>query len=252
MKVVIIEDERLMADALKEGIEQVDKDIEVVQCLDTVEAAITYFEAHELPDLFFSDIQLPDGLSFEIFQQLQTNVPIIFCTAYDEYALEAFKVNGIDYLLKPFDQATLQKTLDKYKNLTQKTIPIFDSEQLLTYFGLHNTTQNSSLLVFSGEKIIPIKKNHVALSYKKDGITYLYTFDQKKYVVEQNLEELEQSLGDHFFRANRQFLVHREAVKEVLRYFARKLILELHFKFEEQIVISKAKSASFLEWLKQG
>lgn len=251
MKIVIIEDEPLMAEALKEEIEQLSKEVAVVQCLDTIEAALSYFKTHELPDLFFSDIQLPDGLSFEIFQQLKTTVPVIFCTAYDEYALEAFQVNGIDYLLKPFDRAALQKTLEKYKSLTQNNTPTFDSEQLLTYFGLHDSNQNSSLLVFSGEKIIPIKKNHIALVYKKNGITYLQTFDQKSYVLEQNLDELEQDLGDDFFRANRQFLVHRETVKEVVRYFARKLLLKLHFKFEEQIIVSKAKASLFLTWLKE-
>ncbi|MEM8526397.1 MAG: LytTR family DNA-binding domain-containing protein [Bacteroidota bacterium] len=251
MNVVIIEDESLMAEVLKEEIENLGKDMKVVQCLDSVEAALSYFKTHELPDLFFSDIQLPDGLSFEIFQQLKTTIPVIFCTAYDEYALEAFKVNGIDYLLKPFDRSALQKTLEKYKTLTNKPSTSFDSEKLLTYFGLHDPHQNSSLLVFSGEKIIPIKKNHIALVYKKNGITYLQTFDQKSYVLEQNLDELEQDLGDDFFRANRQFLVHREAVKEVVRYFARKLLLKLHFKFEQQIIVSKAKSSLFLAWLKQ-
>ncbi|MEL6945918.1 MAG: response regulator [Bacteroidota bacterium] len=166
MKIIIIEDEPLMAAALKEELEQLDKSLEIVKCLDTVETALDYFKKHGLPDLFFSDIQLPDGLSFEIFNQLQTKVPIIFCTAYDEYALDAFKVNGIDYLLKPFNREALQNTLNKYKNLTQSdTQSDLDTQKLLTYFGLHHPKQNSSLLVYKGEKIIPIKKHHIALAY---------------------------------------------------------------------------------------
>lgn len=251
MKIVIIEDEPLMANALRENLEQLDEPIEVVASLDSVRGALHYFTEHPLPDLFFSDIQLPDGLSFEIFRQLDAMVPVIFCTAYDQYALEAFQQNGVDYLLKPFDLSDLRKTVAKYKRLTQSPSPgSFDPEALMSYFGLPQTSaRNKSLLVHQGEKIIPLKQEHIALVYKKDGITYAFTFHRKKYVLDQSLDDLEQVLGATFFRANRQFLIQRESIQEVVRYFARKLVLRLHIEFPEQIIISKAKAPAFLSWL---
>ena len=252
MNVIIIEDEQLMADALQEELEGLDPDIQVMAKLGSIRAAVDYFKSQPQPDLFFSDIQLPDGLSFEIFQQIDSSAPVIFCTAYDEYALEAFRQNGIDYLLKPIDQQMLVKTLKKYQQLRgTSSIPTFDSEQLLTYFGLHQTQRNASLLVHKGDKIIPIKKNHLALLHKKDGITYAHTFDRKKYVLDQNLDTLEETLGNDFFRANRQFIVHREAIKEVERYFSRKLIIQLQFDFAEKIIVSKARASVFLAWLQE-
>ena len=253
MTVIIIEDEPLMAAALEEELAHAAPDIEVVKCLDSVQSAIEYLNTNKMPDLFFSDIQLGDGLSFEIFRAIKSSTPVIFCTAYDEYALEAFKLNGIDYILKPFDTPTIKATLEKYFNLTQKqsTPAPFDPEQLLTYFGLHDRGRNASIIVYQGEKIIPVKKNHLAIIFKKDGITYAITFDQKKYVLEQNLDELEQELGHDFFRANRQILVHREAIKEVVKYFARKLIIQPNVAFPDKIVVSKAKAPSFIDWLKQ-
>ncbi len=253
MKIVIIEDEQLMAEALREELENLDPSIEVQASLATIKAATSYFAEHPLPDLFFSDIQLPDGLSFEIFRELKGAVPVIFCTAFDEYALEAFRQNGIDYLLKPIDQEMLAATLKKYQQLTQQNAPAaaFDPEQLLTYFGLHDKQRNATILVHRGERIIPVKKNHLAVLHKKDGITYGYTFDRKKYVLEQNLEQLEQTLGGDFFRANRQFIVHREVIREVQRYFARKLIVQLNIDFPEQVIVSKARAALFLAWLQE-
>lgn len=249
MKVIIIEDESLMAVALKEAIERLSRDIEVVQILSSVREALNYFSDHDLPELFFSDIHLPDGLSFEIFRQLATTTPVIFCTAFDQYALEAFQLNGIDYLLKPFDDQALERTLSKYDNLTKNHINSFDAAQMLQYFSLNKPKQDRNLLVYQGEKIIPIKKKLLAILHKKDGITYAFTFDHKRYVLDANLDQLERSLGNDFFRANRQVIIHREAIKEVVRFFGRKLVVHPNLSFKEQIIISKAKAASFLDWL---
>ncbi|MEL6969398.1 MAG: LytTR family DNA-binding domain-containing protein [Bacteroidota bacterium] len=252
MKIVIIEDEPLMAAALEEELLKLDPKIEIQANLPSLKAARNYFAEHSLPDLFFSDIQLPDGLSFEIFRELKSTTPVIFCTAYDEYALEAFRQNGIDYLLKPIDEEMLAATLQKHQQLTQApTTPSFDPEQLLTYFGLHDTQRNATILVHRGEKIIPVKKNHLAVLHKKDGITYGYTFDRKRYVLDHNLDSLEQTLGRDFFRANRQFIIHREVIKEVERYFARKLIIQINIEMPEQIIVSKARAALFLAWLQE-
>lgn len=250
MNVVIIEDEPLMASALQETLEELGRGIIVKACLSSVKNALQYFDTHDLPQLFFSDIQLPDGLSFEIFRQLKTKVPVIFCTAYDEYALEAFKLNGIDYILKPFDTPALEATIDKYFSLTQtNTSPVFDAEQLMMYFGIHQKPQSNNLLVYQGEKIIPLKKQHIAVIYIKNSIVYTHTFDQKKYVLDQNLDDLEKDLGNDFFRANRQCIIHREAIKEVVRYFARKLLIQLNITYSDPIIISKVKAPIFINWL---
>ncbi|MEM7571251.1 MAG: LytTR family DNA-binding domain-containing protein [Bacteroidota bacterium] len=250
MKVIIIEDEPLIAEGLQNDIERLQPDIQIVASLASVQEALSYFSQHELPDLFFSDIQLPDGRSFDIFQQLPEQVPVIFCTAFDEYALEAFRLNGIDYLLKPVNEEALRATLAKYDKLTSsRTLPSFNPQQLLTYFGIANRPSPGSILVHQGDKIIPVKKQHIALLHKKDGITYVHTFDRKKYHLDHNLDELERSLGTDFYRANRQFIVHREAIQNASRYFSRKLVIRLNFDFSEAIIVSKAKASHFLNWL---
>ncbi|MEO1434351.1 MAG: LytTR family DNA-binding domain-containing protein [Bacteroidota bacterium] len=250
MNIVIIEDELLIADALEQALLHADADIRIQAKLRSVQEALDYFSEANLPDLFFSDIQLTDGLSFEIFQQLQSAVPVIFCTAYDDYALEAFRQNGIDYLLKPFDQDQILKTLKKYKALRRThPIPKLDPEKLLAYFGVQTPSRQTNLLVYKGDRIVPVKMNHISVIYKIHQITYLVTFDRKRFVVDQNLNTLETQVGSDFFRVNRQFIVHRDAVKEVIRHFGRKLIVSVNVELKNQILVSKARAPIFLKWL---
>jgi len=250
MKVVIIEDEMLMAKDLAASLQQLDPAIVVSATLSSVSQACTYFAGNELPDLVFSDIQLGDGLSFEIFRECPMNVPIVFCTAYDEYALEAFKTNGIDYILKPCTNASLNNTLQKYRRLQQKfSNRDHTYETLINLLPKRPAANRSAILVFQNERIIPLPIADIALFFIHNKMTLVLCFDQQLFMISQSLDELEQIAGDTFFRANRQYLVNRKAIKEASHYYARKLVLRLSLTFKDTITVSKDKYADFLQWL---
>jgi two-component system response regulator LytT len=254
MKIIVIEDEPLTAESLIDTILSVDSSINVIKTLHSVKQATTYFESdHEQADLIFSDIQLGDGLSFEIFSSIRIDIPIIFCTAHDEYALEAFDANSIHYILKPFDKKGIEKAFAKYKNLTSRSasIPIASMESLFKLIQERQTPRPNSLLVYRGEKIIPIRTTDIAYLYLRNEAVYLTSFDNQQYTVNVNLDTVETQLDTTFYRANRQFIVNRSAVKEVSHDLGRKLVVELILPCKEQIIISKAKSPEFMLWLKQ-
>ncbi|PAW92323.1 DNA-binding response regulator [Mucilaginibacter sp. MD40] len=251
MKIVVIEDEPLVADELEQNLlTLLNNNAEIIK-IESVHNAILHFENNPAPDLIFSDIQLGDGLSFEIFVSVQLNVPVIFCTAYDTYALEAFKANGIDYILKPFTIQMLEAALTKYKqfsNLFSKAqVPQY--EALLRMLDEKPKQRAASVLVYHQDKIIPIKIEEVALFYLKNETTHLMTFGGKIYYPNKNLDELERLSGKNFYRANRQALVCRDAIIDVSHFFSRKLSLNLKVATDEKVIVSKAKSSQFLAWL---
>ncbi|SHM77567.1 LytR/AlgR family response regulator transcription factor [Mucilaginibacter sp. OK098] len=254
MNIVIIEDEGVVADELELNIKQlIEEPVDIVQ-LRSVKQAIAYFKKAEAPDLIFSDIQLGDGLSFEIFVEIPVSVPVIFCTAYDEFALDAFKANGIDYILKPFTRQTLDSALEKYRQLKK----IFSADQTPQYDALMQLLANreqqtaASVLVYHQDKIIPVKLQDIAMFYLENEVTHLLTFSGKNYYPNKNLDELERLSGNYFFRANRQFLVCRKAIIDVSSFFSRKLSLNLNIPFNEKVIVSKGKAAQFLNWLAKG
>ena len=250
LNVIIIEDEKLTALDLLNTLKKIDPDIEVKTILSSVEEALAYFQSNPFPDLLFSDIQLPDGLSFDIFKQVKLPVPVIFCTAYDQYALKAFDVNGIDYLLKPFNKDSVSKAIDKYhllKGHGQGQSDVF--ERLMNMLGQERVRQTSSIIVYQGDKIIPIEIESIALFYLEDNYVFAYTFDQKRHIVSQTLDELENLCGSSFFRVNRQYLVNRKAIKDAARYLNRKILVHLHVTYPNQILVGKLKTSLFLEWL---
>jgi DNA-binding LytR/AlgR family response regulator len=250
MTIVIIEDEKLTADDLAETIVKADPKAQILASLSSVKEAIAWFRDNEKPDLIFSDIQLGDGLSFEIFKSISSTIPVIFCTAYDEYALNAFKVNGIDYILKPFTLATIVDALAKYNELKNNfSRKILQYEQILQLFEDKKKQKKGSVLVYYKDKILPVRTDDIALFYIENEITYLITFDQKNYSINKTLEELEKTIGNDFYRINRQFLINRKAIKEASQYFARKLSVTLTVPFKETITVPKVKVADFLDWL---
>ena len=248
MRILIIEDEKITSDSLIDSINEIRPDYTVVKVLPSVEEAKNYFKTYMNIDLIFSDIQLGDGLSFEIFKQVNTNIPVIFCTAYDEYALEAFNANGIAYILKPFSVQTVQSAINKFENLTYKNNN--QISQLLKYLS-NPPTQSSvkSILVYQKDRIIPVNTNDIAVMHLTNGIVKLYTFDNRTLLATQSLEDFEKLNIPHFFRANRQFLIHRKAVKEAVQHFNRKLLVSVTIKFSEEILISKEKIPAFFSWL---
>jgi len=264
MNVLIIEDEIKTARELKKLVEELRDDITVVDILPSVKAAIAWFESHPGPDLIFSDIQLADGLSFDIYKNTHIHTPVIFCTAFDEYAIRAFEANGIDYLLKPVDENRLQQALDKYEKLKATfSIEKNDYEKklanLLTQF---TNTYKSTLLIHFQEKIIPVKTTDISFIHYNNGIVSVYIGRRSpgegdlnspnKYIVPSTLDELETQLHpDLFFRANRQFIINRNAIINVEHYFSRRLIVRLNSTTPENIIISKVKAAEFLQWMEK-
>ncbi|MCU0469963.1 MAG: LytTR family DNA-binding domain-containing protein [Arcicella sp.] len=251
MKIIIIEDEKLTAKDLARTITSVEPDAEIVAILPSVEEAIGYFKENPRADLIFSDIQLGDGLSFEIFEKVQNQTPIIFCTAFNEYALEAFKTVGIDYLLKPFSKITVTKALEKYhqlrENLSHQS-PDF-SEMISLLKHQLNPTKIPSVIIQQADKIIPLNGVDIAFFYIEEDCVFAYTFDEKRHLLAQKLDTLETIFTPTFFRANRQFLVNRKAVKDATHHFNRKILINLTVSYKEQIMVGKLKVTAFLAWL---
>jgi len=249
MKIVVIEDEQLTAQDLIDILKKIDPKIEVIAHLSSVQESISFFsETQNKIDLILSDIQLGDGLSFDIFKQLPLNTPVIFCTAYDEYALDAFKSNGIDYILKPYSEKNIADALQRYVNLQTGFISkVHDFTQTLETIY---PPSHSAILVHHKDKIIPLKIIDVAIAYIRNEIVYLHTFDGKSYQINKSLDELTSLLGTFFFRANRQYIVNREVVQDVNLFLTRKYMVNLRIPFKEQIFVSKEKMTSFLNWLK--
>ncbi len=251
MNIVIIEDERLMAEDLYETILLVEPSARITALLRSVKDAVIYFRENGAPDLIFSDIQLGDGLSFDIFTVVNVQAPVIFCTAYDEYAISAFKANGIDFIMKPFTSEIIEDSLKKYQQLKQ----ILGSEVTRQYEAIvkvleHREQQRTpTILVRHQDKILPVKLEDIGLLYLRNEITYLLTFSGKTYFSSKNLEEFEKMAGTNFFRANRQSLVNRKAIVNASPYFSRKLSLTLTIPFDETITVSRERAPLLLHWL---
>jgi DNA-binding LytR/AlgR family response regulator len=249
-KFVIIEDEQHTAKDLVACIKKAEPAAEIIAILSSVKEAAAFFRESPEPDLIFSDIQLGDGLSFGLFDTIENKTPVIFCTAYDEYALQAFKAAGIDYILKPFTAKSIAASLAKYNHLQEKL-----SRNTLSYknitelFSNAKAREQKSVLVYHKEKITPIRIGEIAIFYLQHELTHLLTLDNQHYFVNHTLEELEKMTSGLFYRANRQFLVHRYAIRDVSQYFGRKLLINLTIPFSGKITVGKVKSATFLAWL---
>lgn len=246
-KVIIVEDETAAAVNLRSMLSTVVGEVEVVALLESVEEAVEYFRGDVDADVVFMDIHLADGDSFRIFRSVEIDIPIIFTTAYDEYALEAFKVNSIDYLLKPFGEEELRRALDKLNRLTA-------SERVAQRGSVERMVAESevvqTMLVRYKDKIIPVKMDDVAYFYTYAERVTLTTLSGESYPVDKTLEALSQQLSeDKFFRANRQFIISRRAVKDIAVWFGSRLALNLTVETPERIIISKARVPEFKQWL---
>ncbi|MEN0006119.1 MAG: LytTR family DNA-binding domain-containing protein [Bacteroidota bacterium] len=249
MRIVIIEDEKLTAKDLAATIRSLAPEVEILPFLSSVEDALGFFEQQPQVDLIFSDIQLGDGLSFDIFNKVQVAAPIIFCTAYEQYTLDAFRVQGIDYILKPFDPKRVAAALANYEQLKAKfaTTPP-DLSTIAANWPLAPSARPSSVIIRKGDKIIPINEADIALFFIRNEQTYLYTFERQQFAINYTLDTLEGKFPG-FFRVNRQILIHRKAVKEAAYYFKRKLLVYPTIPFPEQILVGKLKATAFIEWL---
>ena len=253
MKALIVEDEALIAKELTNKIAQVADDIDVIDILPSLKTAKRWFMQNAEPDLIFMDIQLSDGVSFELFDIYKVNCPVIFTTAYDEYALRAFKVNGVDYLLKPVDNDELKKAIDKSRTIIgNKNGPPLDIQQLIQQLKGGETTSlyKEKFVVNFRNNWIPVSTSNIAL-FVRDNLNYLYTFTGEKYILDfATLDEVEELLDPKkFYRANRQFIIHLDAIQSVKPHENAKLTALLKAPLKFEVDISREKAPVFKKWL---
>lgn len=247
MKILIIEDEAPAYRRLIKLVNEYDASAEVAGVIQSVKEGMDWFSKNELPDLILSDIQLADDLSFTIFKELKITVPIIFITAYDEYAINAFKFYSIDYLLKPVNPDDLKDSLNKYKSIhRQQHFGNFD--ELVR--KLTEKAWRERFLVYHGDSLIPLHCSEIAYFASEDGTTQLITHEGKKYFVTETLDTLENELDPRLFcRANRQFILSMQSIHKIHNYGQQKLKVVIKPDTPEDIVISKLKATQFKKWL---
>jgi DNA-binding LytR/AlgR family response regulator len=251
MQALLLEDETLAAERLENMLREVDDQWKVVARLKSVSSAVEWLLSNPHPDLILSDIQLLDGLCFEIFEQVKVQKPVIFTTAYDQFAIRAFEVNSIDYLLKPVQPDKLKVALQKVKN-RQEGNPHPDYSELLRLLGAARREYKTRFMVRLGQKIVTIPVEKLAYFFSERKLTYLVTKDQKKYPMDQPLDELTELLDPKtFFRANRQFIVTFESVAEIHPYFKGRIKLHLNPVSREEVIISSDRTPEFKKWIDQ-
>ncbi|NOU48518.1 MAG: response regulator transcription factor [Bacteroidales bacterium] len=248
MRAVVIEDEYAVAQMLIALLDEMHENIMVVAQLQSIEESVAWFRANPMPDIVFMDIHLADGSSFAIFDQVEITCPVVFTTAYDEYALRAFQVNSIDYLLKPIDKTDLLHAIDKFKKLTQPT----DNKLLTNIISALKQTEmkfKSHFLVQTRDKLIPLAVADIAFIFTENKTVAAVTFDNRTFYLDHSLEELTELLDPQtFFRANRQFIVAHSAVKEISLWFNSKLVVILNIATPEKITVSKNRVPEFKAW----
>ena len=249
MKIVIVEDERYTAAHIARFVGQYDPSIDIVQFLHTVKESVTWFGKNaESLDLILMDIQLSDGSSFDIFDQVNIRTPIIFITAYNEYALNAFRVNSIDYLLKPIDYADLKTAFDKFFRLVND-IRSFDSKWYKELFRKEHKSYKKRFLVRIGEQYKFVQTEHVSYFEVEDRLVFARLFNGEKQFIDESLDELSDLLNpEHFFRLNRKVIVSIQAIGQIHTYFNRRLTVRLN-PGNAQVVVSRERVADFKSWI---
>ena len=247
MKVIIIEDEHLVAKELFSSLKKIRPDISIECVLSSVKEAIEYFRENKQPDLIFSDIQLGDGLSFEITKEIEILVPIIFCTAYDEYAIKAFKTNGIEYILNPFHAQSLEKAISKFEGLKNSLA----GEMALQYsiamqaLSKYRLKESGTYMVKYRDRFLPVNIDTIAFFYLENEANHLYTHSARSYYVPERMEELEKKFSPVFFRVNRQCLINRNAVLDATEHFPRRLRINLKIPSKTPSLSVKKKEPKY-------
>lgn len=257
MNILIIEDEAIAARRIKKMVTDFDSNNNIVGHLDSVEGAVNWFESNPQPDLILCDIELADGQSFEIFNQTTVTSPVIFTTAYDEYAIKAFKVNSVDYLLKPVKEEDLKKSIDKFQQLrsafakgSKSSLNIQSLLEELTSQKQATFDYRERFLIKQGQRYFTINTEDIAYFYTKEKAVFLKCWDGKEYIVDYSLDDLEKEMNPKsFFRANRQFLVELKSVDRIHMWFNSKLKVQLRPEASEEMIISREKAAEFKQWL---
>lgn len=255
MKVLIIEDEVLAAERLSRLLHEIDPEIQLTGVAQSIKGAVALLQQQPQPDLILADIELGDGACFEIFKQVAVSSAVIFTTSYNEYALQAFSANSIDYLLKPIRKSELEKSLHKFSTMKQQFATAFLSQNgnlLMGGLGKDGsaTTFKKTFLVKQGQRLIPVDVGDIAYFFADGRLVYLITWDKRKLVADHSLEELENLLDEReFYRANRSFLIHRKSIQKCRALLSRKIKVELLPATDREVLVSKEKGGAFKGWL---
>src|SRR5215213_11310010 len=257
MKILIVEDEELAVKKLQKTLLSIDRMVEVVGVTDSIKSTVDYLKQNAAPDLILMDIELADGQSFEVFNMVPVKNPVIFITSYDEYALKAFKVNSVDYLLKPVQKEDLQAALEKYRQM--KKIYTSDTENSsvsldLLVKQLQQKLQTKEFrkrfLVKHGQKLVSVEIDEIAYFFSDGRLNFFKTYDNRKFVVDYTMDELEDMLDpERYFRISRAFYIAVDSVDQIHDYFGNRLILHLKPDSEKEAIVSREKVSDFKNWL---
>lgn len=253
MTCIIIEDEKVAAERLRSLIINYDAGIKIVEVIQSVNNAVGWFNSHTHPDLIFMDIQLADGLSFEIFEHTVINAPVIFTTAYEEYTLKAFKVNSIDYLLKPIDAEELGRAIDKFKKSSFNQQGFQYPQQVFDRI-MHSLTKEykTKFVIKVGEHIKVLKESEISCFFSMEKSTFLQTFQNREYAIDYSLEQLEELIDpSRFHRINRQYIVSFDSIKDIVQYSNSRLLLKILNNEEKELIVSRERVQNFKNWLER-
>ena len=250
MRILIVEDETSAYENLKAILQDLYPDIEILGNTQSVAKTVEWLKERQQPDLLFMDIRLSDDSAFAIFDRIEVSTPIIFTTAYDQYAIEAFRVNSIDYLLKPVKVAEVKRAVEKYRRFDRTDI----SQYLSRLTNLSSGKQHKDrMLIPYRDKLMPVAVKDISFFYTNDRSTTVYLKDGHAYPYAKTLEQIAKDLSsDDFFRANKQFLIHRDSVADITVWFDNRLLITLDTTTPEHLYISKNRAAAFKEWMMQG
>ena len=250
MKAVIVEDEAIASRRLRQLVGELAPELQIVSEITSVESGLKWFGKNPLPDLIFLDIQLNDGYGFDILDHLEEHPPIIFTTAYNEYAIRGFKYNGLDYLLKPIAREDLRKALEKFRKTKKIQARPTETEKLQDLKNFFRKEYKHRFMVKVGNQFKAFDVNEIAYFKSYEGLIYLRNFKSQKYPIEYSLDQLEEILNPvDFFRINRKYIVSVKAVAEIHTYFNSRLLLRLEPKEEDQVIVSRDRTSNFKKWL---
>ena len=251
MKILIFEDEPLAAERIQRMVKTLQPDVEILGCLSSVQAGLDWFEQHATPDLMLLDIHLADGSSFELFEHIDTEIPIIFTTAYDQYAIEAFRVNSVDYLLKPIRNEALAQALDKYlKRSAPSPSPPQDLQGLIRSLSSLTSDYQKRLVIKYGPHIKAVEITEIAYFFIESKVTLLRTTEGKSYAVDYNLDQLEQILDPRvFFRINRKIIIHLQGIANMYAHSKSRVKIDLSPHLDQEAIVSADRSPHFKQWL---
>jgi len=256
MQILIVEDEELAVKKLQKTLQAIDTGLEVAGTADSIASAVEWLKTHPQPDLILMDIELADGQSFEIFNLTEVKSPVIFTTSYDEFALKAFKVNSVDYLLKPIQKDELEAALSKFRNMQKVFNGNKQDDLQITSLvkELQKTLQHKEhrkrFLVKHMQKLVSIEVDRIAYFFSDDRLTFFKTFEDKKYIIDYTIDEIENMVDDdQFFRINRGFLVAVKSIDQINDYFGNRLKLNLKPNIDKEALVSREKVTQFKEWM---